>query len=563
VAINDIASLRRHLQWAIELEHSTIPPYLTALYSLHPGKNEEARRVLLSIALEEMLHMTLAANVLNAVGGVPRLDHPGFLPKYPAYLPHSDRSFQVPLQKFSRETLEVFLKIERPAPHGAHPEDDNYETIGQFYEALELGLVQLCARYGEARVFTGDPARQLGPEAFHYDGGGQVIVVTDLVSAKQALEEIIEQGEGLDHGSIWDGDRSMFHHSRNEVSHYYRLIELLEGRYYKHGDTPQSGPTGHPCTVDWDAVYDFRPNPRAADYPHHSEAREALRGFERAYCDLLRRMHRSFNGEPEQMALAVGEMYDIKARAQELMRMPSGDGDKVVGLAFEYAPPATGEAQIRILPNGPYVVEGNVPLRVRTRVMSELGEALTWKTGETLREHGPYALCRCGRSDTKPFCDGSHARGRRPFVGTERADTRPRAKRAKEYPGGSRLRVHHDRTICAFSTFCESKVNDVWAMAEGADDTRVRAQVISMIEKCPSGALTYDLLPEGETVEPFLPKEIGVTDNGPLWVTGGIPIDRADDAPCETRNRVTLCRCGRSKNKPFCDGTHIDIKFQG
>src|SRR5690348_11011843 len=160
--IKDIASLRRHLQWAIELEHSTIPPYLTALYSLHPGKNDEARGVILSVAIEEMLHLTLAANVLNAVGGVPHLDHPSFLPSYPTYMTHSNKAFKVPLGKFSKETLAVFLQIEKPIAHSGLPEDDNYETIGQFYEAIEDGLRHLSAVHGEDKVFTGDPARQLG-----------------------------------------------------------------------------------------------------------------------------------------------------------------------------------------------------------------------------------------------------------------------------------------------------------------------------------------------------------------------------------------------------------------
>src|SRR3569833_2303903 len=178
--INDLPSLRRHLQWAVELEHSTIPPYLTALYSLHDGKNDEARHVCLSIAIEEMLQMTLAANILNAVGGTPRLDHPSFMPSYPTYLPHSNKAFQVGIGKFSKEAVEVFLKIEKPAEHNGEAEDENYETIGQFYEAIENGLKDLCAKHGEAHVFCGDVARQIGSDAFHYDGAGEVIVVTDL-----------------------------------------------------------------------------------------------------------------------------------------------------------------------------------------------------------------------------------------------------------------------------------------------------------------------------------------------------------------------------------------------
>src|SRR6478672_6484479 len=104
MAIRDIESLRSHLQWAIELEHSTIPPYLTAFYSLHEGHNREAAAVILSVAIEEMLHMTLAANVLNAIGGQPLLDGTDFIPQYPTYMTHSNNAFLVHLAPFSPDT---------------------------------------------------------------------------------------------------------------------------------------------------------------------------------------------------------------------------------------------------------------------------------------------------------------------------------------------------------------------------------------------------------------------------------------------------------------------------
>lgn len=192
--------------------------------------------------------------------------------------------------------------------------------------------------------------------------------------------------------------------------------------------------------------------------------------------------------------------------------------------------------------------------------MSERGEALTWKKEATVEAVSPCMLCRCGQSAVKPYCDGSHARAR--FDGTEVAATNLREERAASYPG-TEIMVKHDRTICAFSTFCENKVTDVWEMSAKTEDTPVRAQVIAMIERCPSGALTYEIAPASETIEPDYPEEIAVIADGPLWVTGGIEIARADGQPVETRNRVTLCRCGYSKNKPFCDGTHIDMKFTG
>src|SRR3954454_15054661 len=86
--IATLASLQEHLQWAIELEHFTIPPYLCALYSLNPARNADAAEVIASVLMEEMLHLTLAANLLNAVGGRPRIDTPRLLRPYPRPFPH-------------------------------------------------------------------------------------------------------------------------------------------------------------------------------------------------------------------------------------------------------------------------------------------------------------------------------------------------------------------------------------------------------------------------------------------------------------------------------------------
>ena len=162
--ITSINGLRHHLQWAIELEHATIPPYLCALYSIEPGRNLEAVEVISSVVIEEMLHLTLAANLMNAVGGEPRVDVPQMLPGYPRPLPHSDRSFQVSLVPFGPEAIETLLKIEQPSRPSSPPEADNYETIGQFYGAMERGLRELSSTIGEKSLFCGDPARQVTDE---------------------------------------------------------------------------------------------------------------------------------------------------------------------------------------------------------------------------------------------------------------------------------------------------------------------------------------------------------------------------------------------------------------
>lgn len=337
-AIDTLDDLRRHLQWAIELEHATIPPYMCALYSLDPDRNAEAVRVIGSVFSEEMLHLALAANLLNAVGGKPKLDTPELLPAYPHPLPHGDRSVHVHLAPYGAETLDLFLRIEQPASADAPPQTDEYQTIGQFYAAIETGIRMLSDKLGENAVFCGDPERQIGEFHMH-GGGGAVIPVQDLKSALAALTEIMEQGEGAARTAVWDGDRDVFHPDREEVAHFYRFQELRHGRRYQTGDTPQSGPTGEQIAIDLDGVLPMRPNPRTTDFPEGSDIRVAQEQFNNTYCLLLYQLEQVFNGNPSQLGATVGVMYQLKAQAQALMKMPTGDGQTTAGPTFEYVPP--------------------------------------------------------------------------------------------------------------------------------------------------------------------------------------------------------------------------------
>jgi hypothetical protein len=335
--ITTLESLREHLQWALELEHSTLPPYLCALYSLDPDRNPEATEVMVSVLVEEMLHMTLVANLMNAVGGRPRLNTPDMLAPYPRCLPHGDCSFEVPLARFGFEALEVFLKIEQPAPPCAPPESDRYETIGQFYQAMVRGLGELSVEIGESNVFCGDRARQV-TDAF-YSGGGRIITIENLATALAALDEIVDQGEGTSHLQIWDGDRDVLHPERGQVAHYYRFQQLKLGRRYRCGDTPHTGPTGDPIMVDWDGVRPMRTNPSTTDHAPGSPIREAQEEFNRMYCYILHQLEQAFDGSPQRLETAIGAMHGLKAQAQTLMEMPTEDGLATAGPTFEYAPP--------------------------------------------------------------------------------------------------------------------------------------------------------------------------------------------------------------------------------
>jgi hypothetical protein len=188
MSIDDLPSLREHLKTAIRIEWSVIPPYLCALWSLGETHNRAAAACLRDVVTEEMLHLTLAANVLNALGGEPDLTDP---PRYPAPPPHSDDSFEVSLLPFCPEALETFRLLEHPALIGARPQPDRWTTIAQFYEAVAEAVERIGAN---PKVWSGHADHQVRPNREYYGGGGDVIVVDGVGSALDALAEIIEEG---------------------------------------------------------------------------------------------------------------------------------------------------------------------------------------------------------------------------------------------------------------------------------------------------------------------------------------------------------------------------------
>lgn len=213
--------------------------------------------------------------------------------------------------------------------------------------------------------------------------------------------------------------------------------------------------------------------------------------------------------------------------------------------------------KIEVTVHGPYEVSGGVPLRPKDEVMSEFGEPLTWKSDAAIETPPTYLLCRCGKSDNKPFCDGSHSfEG---FGGAERAPVERPAENIDCHDGTGMV-VLRDGELCEHAGFCGNRVTNWFKMLADTEDTVVRGHLMSMIEKCPSGALAYEI--DGELIEPALACEIAPVPNGPLAVTGAIPIVMTDGQEMAPRNRVTLCRCGASKNKPLCDGTHAQIGFE-
>ncbi len=333
--IETIENLRDHLQIAIELEHATIPTYLCALFTIKEGTNLAAYDVIRSVVIEEMLHMTLACNVMNAVGGSPAINKPDFVAQYPTYLPHSSDEFKVHLRKFSPAAITTFMEIEQPSAPNAPPEPHQYHSIGQFYKGIQEGLEYLVNRDGEKAIFTGHAGdfRQVAPD--YYYGGGEVVEVCDLETARLAMETIVEEGEGLQ-ASIWDEDYVLFA-QKPEVAHYFRFFEIMQGRFYKYpDDSIHTGPTGEPLDVVWDAVYNMKTDPKLADYPVGSELRKRAEAFNMAYFEFLTKLHNAFNGRPDLLVSATGNMFDLKRLAMALIKNPlPGDESKNAGPTFE------------------------------------------------------------------------------------------------------------------------------------------------------------------------------------------------------------------------------------
>jgi CDGSH-type Zn-finger protein len=221
------------------------------------------------------------------------------------------------------------------------------------------------------------------------------------------------------------------------------------------------------------------------------------------------------------------------------------------------------ELSITIADEGPYIVRGGVVLTTRHPVESTEGEPLACDpVGGKLDASEPaqrYALCRCGQSSNKPYCDGTHASQGFPDAALT-ADRTPRAERARSFEADT-IVMTDDESLCEHAGFCGNRVTNVWKMIRKTNDPEVRDRLITMVSNCPSGRLAV-ADPDGSPIEPGFEPSIATVPNGPLWVRGGIHITTQSGESYEVRNRVTLCRCGHSKNKPFCDGTHTDIGFE-
>ena len=195
-------------------------------------------------------------------------------------------------------------------------------------------------------------------------------------------------------------------------------------------------------------------------------------------------------------------------------------------------------------PNGPYLVSQFSNLRNSTGPIEAKGQ---------------IALCRCGGSANKPFCDGTHSKN-----GFSDAKLDGRTDDKRENYQGKQITIHDNRGICAHAGRCTNGLASVfrlnqepWIDSDGAS----RKKIIDTIKQCPSGALSFSVNGQ-ENIDQADEPGIMVAKNGPYVVTGGLELVGVTPGEGASKVNFTLCRCGGSKNKPFCDGTHWQIKFQ-
>lgn len=310
--ITDLASLRAALQNAIRLELFTIPPYLTALYSVKtssPGA-QYARTIISNVVRDEMLHMNLACNILNAIDGAPEINKAGTIPVYPGRLPMVIAGgVEVHLKRYSRALVrDVFMEIEKPdhplelpvkKPMLAALDMTGPKTIGEFYKGIRDEII----RQGQS-IFTGKPEKQVTGFFF---GGGEDIKVVDVASAVSAIDTIVEQGEGT---SQSPGDL------QQDIAHYYRFQELEKGMKivadafspFKYSFDPSQ-----PIVIDdTNDVLPMVDDPQTITLdPSDADVAALMDQCDAKYSEILDTLQKGYNGDPIQLLGIDLTMYEF------------------------------------------------------------------------------------------------------------------------------------------------------------------------------------------------------------------------------------------------------------
>jgi CDGSH-type Zn-finger protein/uncharacterized Fe-S cluster protein YjdI len=551
---------------AAEIEHNLMCCYLFAAFSLkdeadgldaaQAAELRSWRRAIIDVAIEEMSHLTLVANLTLAIGGSPHFGRPNF-PVASGYHPSG---VIVELHRLDRATLDHFIYLERPegveAPDGAAfphrdssyvrdmgagrlmPSAQDYATVGHLYRGVRDAISALCDAKGEAAMFIGDPALQVGPELAGLPG---LVKITDKSSALQAIDVIVEQGEGSS--------------TDTEHSHYRRFIAIRDSYERALAQNPGFDPSR---PVAPNPVMRKPPAPEGKTFIDHPAAALALDFANALYGAMLRALAQGFaEREPGRkrafLDAAIDGMFAIGPVAQYLTRLPASPRAPGLNAGMSFA-------MLRDVAPAP---DGAVAAMVLSERLRQLAEGAAGAlSGAPIVEDTA--------SNLRKLADGLAAHGDAPAKEESKPAATPASADAAvthgqspaiEIAEGRDVTIAFEAKRCIHARFCvlqqpgvfKANVVGPWI---APDDATTTEGLVATAQNCPSGAIQYRRKDGGPEETPPPVNLIQVRENGPLAFRGALSIDGE-----AIGYRATLCRCGQSQNKPFCDGSHKHAGF--
>ncbi|MDB6157383.1 MAG: CDGSH-type iron sulfur-containing protein [Gammaproteobacteria bacterium] len=599
--MNDVAATKRvitrerglhALYEAAELEHNLMCTYLYAAFSLKEGVAEgltpveaEAvsgwRRKLIRIAVEEMQHLAAVWNITSALGGSPQFGRSNF-PLDPGYLP---AGIVVKLAPFSPETLQHFVFLERPRgsaePDGegfvyernyvrggsefAHltPMGLNYDTVGDFYAALSDGLKSMVAQYGEAVAFAGDPALQLSQNEINMAGCKPVICVK---TALAAFDAIVVQGEGAPADSV--------------DSHYQKFLAIREEYRALKAKNPDFSPAFPAAT---NPVLRRPPRPEGRVWLENPEVIAVVDLANASYGLMLRLLAYAYavpgpSAEKSLSAdLAIGLMQAVVPLAERAARLPAGPSNPQChgGMSFialrdpAALPPGRGARRF-FVERFAQLADAGAALRscgdARALAAADLLAKLSKRATRGFDLGAPVAAAPAVGSaqgvGAAQASEGTAATGAATATGSAHMSGAAPSTIANgvETAHGQKLDLLFETKRCIHARFCVTGAPDVFlANVQGPwlhPDAMEVERVVEIAHACPSGAIQYRRT-DGAHDETAPPVNLAsIREGGPYAFRGQLELDGEPSG-----FRATLCRCGASKNKPFCDSSHHEVGF--
>ncbi|HEU5134432.1 MAG TPA: ferritin-like domain-containing protein [Steroidobacteraceae bacterium] len=581
-------SLVHQLYEAAELEHNLMCTYLYAAFSLRSGTSEglsaeEAdatarwRRAILKVAVEEMGHLTAVWNITAALGGSPRFGRLNF-PLDPGGLP---ANVVVRLAPFSDEVLQHFIYLERPTcssePDGAGftadfqfrrgddrprvtPMPIDYETVGAFYETLAKNLRDFVARVGEKEAFCGDRNLQLSRKEIDFQGCDPVFC---SITALKAFDAIVSQGEGAS--------------TENADSHYCRFIAIRDELRALREKNP-AFQAAFPAAVNPVLRRPVRPGVRV--WLEHEETAATVDLANTAYMLMLRLISHSYllpRPHPAKalcVDLGLGLMRAMTPLAERAARLPAGPSNPECngGMSFtalrDAAPLPPGSSagkffleRMRELLNGAQALAANGDARVAQalKILTDLTQRAE-RTFADIEQDSPAPGAIVPVAAAAPAAAPDPAGGAAVIEPGNVAPT-PRTVDGVDYIEGRDLTLIYEGRKCIHSRFCVTWGPKVFiANVKGPwinPDAMPTDALTEIAHVCVSGAIRYKRKDGHPDEAPPPVNLISVREGGPYAIRADI---RLDGAPAVS-HRLTLCRCGASKNKPFCDGSHHEVNF--